>query len=89
MVSVTISYQGVAPIPGGSKVRVLVDDTIKPRYAYEIQDMSQNIVYRRALPPEPKQETLRTERVPDYVTGEVENCVIHSSGTTELTLLIV
>ena len=89
MVSVTISYQGVAPISGGSKVRVLVDDTIKPRYAYEIQDLTQNIVYRRALLPESKKQVVKAERVPDYVTGEVENCIVHSSGTTELTLLII
>lgn len=86
--TVTISYQGVAPVPGGSKVRVLVDDTTKPRYAYEIQDLSQNIVYRRALPPEPAGQVMRTEQVPDYVTGQVENCVVHSNGTTELTLAI-
>ncbi len=84
--TVTLRFNGLAPIPTGSNITVLVDNPKNPKIAISIQDDTHRIFYSNE---EPTKRAL-TSPLADYVTGLVSSVKAFAyNNTTELTVIDV
>lgn len=83
MDSHTVIFPGVAPVPSGAKVRLLVDDLLAPKKAWIIEDLLSGRMIRYATDDPPK---LKAGPKGGYVRATVVSVFVYSGGSTELTL---
>lgn len=88
----TVTFNGVAPIPSGTHVKLLVDDPAKPTIAMSIDDTDHKISYSSETPPPPAGrravgKPMARILVANYVTATVDSATIYvNANQTALAL---
>jgi len=77
---VEVTFSGIAAVPAGAKVKILVDNPDKPTKAIEIKDIDHKITYTSA-------ELGKALAAPNYVKAKVESVVVY--GAENRTVLVV
>jgi hypothetical protein len=67
-----VTFGGIAPIPSGTHVRLLVNDLGNPTTAISIEDTDHNIRYSSAAPP-----PTSLYKSANYVTATVVSTVVY------------
>jgi hypothetical protein len=81
MKSLSLVYNGIAPIPKGTKVKILVDNPDQPSKAYQIKDLNNNIEYTSR-----KAQTALGFPA-DFISGSVIRVTIYSEGRTLIVII--
>jgi hypothetical protein len=83
----TVTFGGVAPIPAGTQVRVLVDNPDNPKVAISIEDLDHKILYSSEAPQRAAVAGRFRAAVANYVTATVSNAIVYvNANQTALNL---
>lgn len=76
-----VTFGGIAPIPSGTRVRLLVDNPANPTKAISVEDTDHKVFYSSATPSRATKATILDA---NYVTATVDSTIVNvkTSQTT-------
>jgi hypothetical protein len=81
---VKVTFAGIAPVPKGTRVRILVDDVKNPTIAFQVEDKDRNITYKVSQPQTTKLVSLKS----GAVEATIDQTVVYAGNQTDLYVTI-
>jgi hypothetical protein len=73
-----VTFDGIAPIPSKTKVRMLLDDPMNPVKVLQIEDEQNRITYTSQEIERAGFEPIENAGIPNFVEVQVEHVIISS-----------